>query len=117
MISDDCFKLVTAFSETKAQMEFKLNFVRAANSAVHTEINDILHIIEYIDLPANKMSKLTKRLKELYKQRRVFKEDAIVFRNILENGKDALSEIISSETRVARYEAESIVSLNKLIGV
>lgn len=116
MISDDCFNLATCFSAIIIKMEAKLKSVQDGNSFVHSEINNILHIIEYVDLPADKMSKLTKKLKALYQQRRVFKEDAIVLRNILQNNKEALSEIASSASRVARYEAESIVSLNKLIG-
>lgn len=116
MMSSECLELANSMSDIVARMELRLKCIVVDLSKVDSKINDINHIIEYIDLPANKMSKLTKLLKELYKIRRVYKEDIIVLRNILQNKKDARSEITASKTRVARHESESIDSLIKLIG-
>lgn len=111
---DNCITTVKRFALIKSAMEASYNANVLHSSTINSSINDILHIIEYIDLPANQMSKLTKKLKVMYKFRREIKESSIILQNILKNGKEPSEEIASSYARITRYEAEAIASFKKL---
>lgn len=79
-------------------------------AAVMTEINDLLHIIEYKELSASAMSQVAKRLKDLYRERRVLKENLIMLENIFQNKKDPTIELKNSEGRLAKYKSEAEAS-------
>lgn len=81
---------------------------------VMQEINDLLHIIEYKELSASTMSKVSKRLKELYRQRRELKENLIILENVFQNKKDPAGELKNSEARLAKYKAEADASYQRL---
>ena len=57
-----------------------------------------------------------KKLKASYVKRRQLKESIIIIQNVIENGKNGYSEIESSKVRMLRYESESLVSYNKIMG-
>ena len=83
-------------------------------SKTDVSINDILHIVEFANLPANKMSTLTKKLKTLYIIRREIKEELTILANVLQHNKKLSNEIVSSQLRVEKYKIESKQSLFNL---
>jgi hypothetical protein len=81
---------------------------------VLSEINDLLHIIEYKELSASSMSKVSKKLKELYRERRVLKENLIMLENIFQNKKDPTAELKNSEGRLAKYRSEAEAAYTRI---
>ena len=105
--SENCMNLVGELAGLNLKLSDKLKDDRKTLASLQSEISDILHIIEYLDLPAHKLAGVMKKLKDFYRQRRVLKEDIIMLQNILESKKPAAGELTSSVERTARYKTES----------
>jgi hypothetical protein len=71
-------------------------------------------VIEFVKMPANKMSKLINLLKSKYSVRRELKEKKIILFNILSHHKDPIDELKRSGIRIIRYKQESYFSYKKL---
>lgn len=112
----DAFKTsVNAFADAANVLNDELNASRLKLSAVQAELNNILHVFEYLDIDASTASRLTKKMKELYKIRREYKEKNIICQNILDHHKNPSQEIVSSMERVLRYKNEAMNSLTKFL--
>lgn len=114
MPSQECIQAVQQLVELNEQLNIKNSENRAQLATINAEINDLLHMVEYLELPASVMSQVAKKLKVLYKSRRVVKEDIIVADNILQHKKDAATELKNSDLRVAKYASEAEASFARI---
>lgn len=108
-------ELIKELQLVQNKIKAKLESDRAELSVNQKEINDILHVIEYHAIKVTELSKLTKRLKQLYKERRILKESAILLQNVYENNKDPEQELKNSAVRIQRYEDEARESYVKMM--
>lgn len=115
MATQECSDLVRALVSAQAPLAAKQTADKAKLAAVNSQINDLLHIVEYLSLPANSMAKVMKKLKELYQLRRVLKEDLIVADNIITHRKDPLAELVNSDARNTKYMKEAQASFDRII--
>jgi len=107
--------IVNDYETSRQAMLDRVKNDRMKQSQVDSTINDILHAIEYTDISASNMSKMTKYLKQLYITRRELKESIIVIDNIIRNNKSPNDELVKSEERFNRYKVESGESLVRIL--
>ena len=88
------------------------------NSTIDKQINDHYHIIELMPLNASQMSKVTKSLRALLKQRRDAKEEFNAVSNFLsghmENGKSPIIMKQNAADREQKYRTEAEAAYQKL---
>lgn len=114
MACPDLVALLTVLSNTQKTMQHQLDHQNRSLSAVQVEINDILHIIEYIDVKVTVMSKITKRMKDLYRIRRTIKEEINILQNVILHKKDPLEELTKSAERNQSYNTQAANALTRL---
>jgi hypothetical protein len=112
----DIMNDIVNYSDLQLTLKKTLIDNRIILGKLQQEINDILHVIEYMSLPASKLSIVMKKLKESYVKRRELKESIIIIQNIIEHNKNGFVEIEASKVRMERYKTESLVSYNKIMG-
>lgn len=87
-------------------------------SSIDKQINDHYHIIELVSLNASQLSKVTKSLKDLLKQRREAKENLNAVSNFLsgnlENAKTPETMKKNANDRENKYRAEAVLAFNAM---
>lgn len=88
--------------------------------ALDKQVNDHYHVIELLDLSASELSKVTKSLKALLRERREVKEHVIAVSNFLaataDNAKPAEVSEKNAKTREQKYVTEALQSYQKIFG-
>lgn len=84
------------------------------------QVNDHYHVIELLDLSASELSRVTKSLKALLRERREIKEQVIAVSNFLSSTAESTKppEITrkNAKQREDKYVAEALQSYEKIFG-
>ena len=98
-----------------AKLQQHLKDLESQKSNTEIAINDITHVIEYLNLPADKMAMIVKSLKTLLVQRRNLKEQVILLNNVLSYKKDPATELNASVVRQSKYLKEAEAAYQKIL--
>ena len=111
--------LTTAVSAIERLKKHRADLNNRA-SAIDKTVNDHYHVIELLPLNAAELSKITKSLRTLLKERREVKEQVIAVSNFLASQVDGVKAPEVSEKnaqqREAKYRNEALLVYEKIFG-